>query len=417
MSTPAQADLTHTPEPAAASPTPPPETGLKLTSYDFQTVAGGLLFIATVENTQADDLTDLELSLAFLGADGSVAAFRTVRAIPDSLPPGGTAGLWVLLDPHNGELEPQIRSVSVSDGTAYQGRLRLKVLDTRHTAGSQAIILGEITNPGAEYLRLEDMLLLPASIGEGPQGAARPLLAPQGIPPGETLPFAAELLGEAPENGWHSFLDSSPSGIPDSPPIEIQSGPTLRHSAQSRPFYTLQLRNTGSLPRWLAGEVAFYRDGTLMALARLSSPIPIRAGETRPISISEFVGLEAGTDLSPAAMKDWQVQLKIDALASRPALEEIRTLALSVTQFEVIGGLIFMRGELTNQDSEDVMHPSALITARDVSGRLLDSAWANPSETLASGATVEFELTMLLPASTTAELSEFDLQGLGLSSP
>jgi hypothetical protein len=36
---------------------------------------------------------------------------------------------------------------------------------------------------------------------------------------------------------------------------------------------------------------------------------------------------------------------------------------------------------------------------------------------LRPGESVEFELTMLLPAGVTAELSEFDLQGLGLASP
>jgi hypothetical protein len=412
---PTQAAAASTAETDVVSPTPTTEAGLRLTSFHFQPVTGGLLFIGTVENTQADDLSDLELSLAFIGADGFVKDSRTVRPIPDSLPPSETAGVCILLDPYDGELKPEIRAVAASDSPHNEAKLRLRVVDTRFTAGGQEIMLGEITNHGDEYLRLKGMLLLPGSIGAGPQGAARPLIIPQGFPPGETLPFAAEIIGQVPDSGWHPFLDAIPSGIPDTPPIEIRSEPSLRHSAQGRPFYTLQLRNTGSLPRWLEGEVAFYQGEVLMAISRLTVPVPIRPGETRPISIREFVGLEAGVELNPTEIKDWRVELQFDALASRPALEEIRTLALSVTQFEVIGGLIFMRGELSNQNPEIIDHPTALITARDISGRLLDSAWANPGRELAPGETVDFELTMLLPAGATAELSEFDLQGLGLS--
>jgi len=129
------------------------------------------------------------------------------------------------------------------------------------------------------------------------------------------------------------------------------------------------------------------------------------------------VGLPTGVDISPDALEGWEAELIIDALASRPALQETRLLRLEVSQFEQIGDLIYLRGELTNDNPDTVERPSALVAARDVAGNLLDSAWTMPQEVLAAGESVEFEVTMLLPAGVTAELSEFDLQGLGLASP
>ena len=415
--TPVPAEPSMTPLPADTIATPSPEITLELEKFEFVPAPDGTLFLGTFENSLASDLVDLRIDLDLWTPDAALVASQVIRPVPDSLAPGERAGVWAYVDSASGDLHPSLSIASHSSGPLFHSDVDVAILDTRQTASGETILLGELTNRQVGYGRLNDLILLPESIGEGSQGIAKIMLANRGLPPGEAVPFASGVLGEVPEEGWQVFIDASPSGTPDRPPLEIFTEPVLRLSEQGRPFYILQLRNLGSLPRWVSGEAVFSHDDTVMALVDLSTPVPILPGEIRPISLDEFIGLPTGFEPSPEAFQDWQVELKIDSLASRPALAEVQPLRIEVLQFEVIGDLIFMRGELSNDNPGAVEHPSALITARDIGGRLLNSAWSTPRERLAPGASTRFELTMLLPAGTKAELSEFDLQGFGTAAP
>jgi hypothetical protein len=417
LATPVPAKPSTTPEPTRTITTPTPEITLALKSYGFVTVPGELLFLGTFENTLERDLVDLQLALELRTAPGDLAASQLIRPVPDSLAPGEEAGLWAQFDSISGELTPSITLASTSSNPLSHSDVEVELVATRKLGSGETVILGLLTNRQIGYGRLNDLILLPTSIGRGSQGIARILLANQGLPPGQAVPFAAEVVGEVPDLGWQIYVDASPSGTPDQPPLELVTEPMLKHSEQGRAFYVFQFQNLGSLPRWLHGEAAFYRDNTLMALADLSMPVPIRPGEIRPIAISEFIGLPLEYDPTPEALREWRVELNLDALASRPSLSEVQTLRIEVLQFEVIGDLVFIRGQLANDNPGVVEHPTALLAARDIGGFLLNSAWSRPTERLAPGESVSFELTMLLPAGTTAESSEFDLQGIGTSAP
>ena len=408
---------TNTPENTEISPTPPTKISLGLKQYELVSIPGGSLFLGTVENSLEIPLTDLQLELELRDAEGRLAASGEIRPVPAILAPGESAGLWMQLDALEPDLIPSLTIRSYSEGPLFTSEVEVKILETRPSGSGQAIVLGTLTNRQNGYARLDDLVLLPREFGGETPGMARLQLANLGLPPDEAVYFTAEVLGEIPGAGWKAYLAASPSGMPDAPPIEVVTPPAARHSSQGRPFFIFQIRNLGSLSRWLKGQVVFYRGEDLIALARLDTPVPIRPGETRPFSIGEFVGLQTGTDLSPAEVQGWDAVLSIDALASRPALHETRLLRLEVSQFEQIGDLIYLHGELTNENPGTVEQPSALIAARDIAGALLNSAWTMPADMLRPGESVEFELTMLLPAGVTAELSEFDLQGLGLASP
>jgi hypothetical protein len=412
-----QTEPSPTPGPTPIASAPTPEIRLGLDEFQLLPFSGGLLFLGTLENDLERGLTDLRLELELHGPDGSLAAAKSITPVPDSLAPGERSGVWTYFDRLSGDFVPSIRILSYAEGPLFQNNIEIELSEPRTSGSGRTIILGELTNLNIEYARLDDMILLPERIGEDQQGIARILLANQGLPPSEPVPFAVEVLGEIPGAGWRVFLDASPSGVPDKPPLDITAQPVLSFSAQGRPFYGFQIQNPGSLPRWLKGQIAFYLGRELLGLAELSVPVPIRPGETRAVSIDEFIGLPQRTDLSPPAMAEWRVELIIDSLASRPALAQVRLLRIEVTQFEVIGDLVFLRGTLTNGDGVTVEQPSAMITARDIGGRVLNSAWSTPQDELAPGETAMFELTMLIPAGAKAELSEFDLQGLGLAAP
>ncbi len=408
---------TSVPAPTEIFATRTPEIHLELKQYELVSIPGSTLFLGTVENSLEIPLSELQLELELRNPDGSLTAALEIRPVPSTLAPGEIAGLWMQLEPLDTDLIPSLTLSSYSEGPLLKSEVEIEILETRTSGSGQTIILGTLTNRQFGYARLDDLILLPKEFTGERQGVARLQLANQGLPPDEAVPFTAEVLGEIPQAGWQVYLAASPFGTPDTPRLEIVAPPEARHSTQGTPFFIFQIRNPGSLSRWLKGQVAFYRGEELIALARLDTPVPIRPGETRPFSISELVGLPTGVDISPDALEGWEAELIIDALASRPALQETRLLRLEVSQFEQIGDLIYLRGELTNDNPDTVERPSALVAARDVAGNLLDSAWTMPQEVLAAGESVEFEVTMLLPAGVTAELSEFDLQGLGLASP
>jgi len=395
--------------------TPTPALRLELQESSLTADPQGLLFLGTFENPLDTPLSGLRLQLELLRPDGAPAAGRTVQPVPGSLAPGATAGLWARFDAADHTLTPALQVVASTGDPVPSTDIEVAVLGAYGGGAGPTTILGTLTSHMAGYARLEDVLLLPRAFGRGPQAAAVLSLANQGIAPGESVPFAAEVQGEQPPQNWQAYVAAVPSGQPDSPALDLVSGPEPARTAQGRIFYTLQLQNTGSLPRWAAGMLAFFQDGELQALARLSTPLPLAPGETRAFAITEFAGADPATDPTQQAALSWDAELVLDALGSRPVLREIRSLELSVEQFEVIGELLFLRGELTNSGSGAVEGPSALIIARDIHGRLLNSAWATPVERLEPGASAAFELTMLLPAGTSAELSEFDLQGAGLA--
>jgi len=157
------------------------------------------------------------------------------------------------------------------------------------------------------------------------------------------------------------------------------------------------------LPRWLGGQLALFTEGTLLSLSDISSPYPLQPGEIRVISIKTYPGLPSDPASTLVSMETWQPELRLDALRSRPALEPVLSLKVEVAQFETIGGLIFIRGNLTNEHPAAVVDPSVQVVSRDQSGRVLDSAWVKPAKDLATGDTVSFEM------------SEYDIQGQGIT--
>jgi hypothetical protein len=217
-----------------------------------------------------------------------------------------------------------------------------------------------------------------------------------------------------PESGWRTFVDVSNSGIPDSPNLVLSQPITLHFTDQGRPFHILQLQNQGSLPRWIGGQLALFADNTLISLSDITSPIPLQPQEIRVLSIKAYPGVPADPISGSGGIDTWRSEFRLDALRSRPALDSILNLKVEVAQFETIGGIIYIRGRLTNEHPTAVTHPSVLIVSRDQSGRVLDSAWATPANGLAAGSSTSFELTLLLPAGATSEMSEYDVQGRGI---
>ncbi len=393
---------------------PTPAWSISGPDLELQAIDEGLLLTGTFENTTVSSIAQIELDAQLVDEQGEIVVQASLQPVPSALAAGETAGFAIVFPAPGRPVLPVVRVQAYEQVPANKTRVSVEIMDVRPGNDGQTYVVGEIFNHSFNYARVDDLLLLAAGAATSP-GAAFLIPGNQGLPPRSSVFFLASVVGMAPVASWRTFVDVSTSGTPDTPKLVLTEPITLHFTDQGRPFHILQIQNQGSLPRWLGGQLALFTEGTLLSLSDISSPYPLQPGEIRVISIKTYPGLPSDPASTLVSMETWQPELRLDALRSRPALEPVLSLKVEVAQFETIGGLIFIRGNLTNEHPAAVVDPSVQVVSRDQSGRVLDSAWVKPAKDLATGDTVSFELTLMLPAGTTAEMSEYDIQGQGIT--
>ncbi|HUS84947.1 MAG TPA: hypothetical protein VMX56_07360, partial [Anaerolineales bacterium] len=386
-----------TPTHIPSSPTPAPKIGLLSLSLIPGQTPDSWQVIGRLVNKADVPIGAISVTVTLLGVDGKGLDKATVQAIPASLLPEEEA-LFAL--DFEGTLAVADTSVEIhAERIPRIRRVQGEILDAiwKINADGGTVILGQITNPGFSQAKLLDLAVLMLGENREPIGYANLVASATRILPRESLPFIALADGGFEPDDLVFFLDMVVDTSPPEPDLQFQEFPALQFTDQGVPFFLDSLHNPSSEWVWASGLVILESEDELAGIAPISPPLPIQPGGIHPFSIQYFWGISPEILASEEAMRALDIHSSVEGIATLPADETVSLLALSISQYEVLGSLVFLRGVIINPDDTFIQEPSIFATVRNEEGLILSAGWETPVEQLEAGETSDFELTLLLP--------------------
>lgn len=292
--------------------------------------------------------------------------------------------------------------------------LETAIVSRRPTGDGRLAVLGGLTNPGGQAARVLGLAVAAVSDDE-----LRALSAGwtglTTVGPGQSIPFLVLLPQTDSDLGLSAFTAARPLAGTVAAPIMVESGPALVFDQQGHPIVVFALRNTSAAPAQARAVVGLTSGGDLAALGMFASPIPLAPGEVRPAAVTDFPGLAprlASGELSPA---DLAPSLTVDRPEASSTSAVSASLRVEVTQFEAIGGSLYIRGTAYNQGTAAVLSPTVIGALRSTAGEVWSAGEAAVADQLAADAQADFLLMLPLPEGIEPSTGEFDVWGAGLT--
>ncbi len=403
-----------TPTKITSSPTPAPEIVLISLNLIPGQSSDSWQVIGRLKNEAEFPLGGISVTVTLLGASGGELDKATTQAIPSSLLPDEEA-LFAL--DFKGTL-------AVADTTAeiYAERIpRIQrvhgeIQDTiwKNSPNGETVILGRITNPSFSQAKLFDLSVLMLDENQEPIGYANLMASATRISPRESSPFIALADGYFEPDDLVFFAEMVIDTSPPEPDLQFLELPSLQFTEQGMPFFLGSLHNPSSDWVWASGLLILESEDELVGIAPINPPLPLQPGGIHPFSIQHFWGISPEIIASEDAMRTLNVHSSVEGFATLPPDETISQLELSISQYEVIGSLVFLRGVIFNPDDSLIREPSIYATMRNKEGLILSAGWETPVELLEAGEASEFGLSLLLPRGVDPAMVEFDMIAFGL---
>jgi len=411
---PQQTLSTATPTDIPSSPTPAPEIGLLSINLIPGQDPDSWQVIGRLINKAGFPLGGISVTVTLLGVDGGELDKATAQTIPASLLPDEEA-LFALDFEGTFAVADTIAEIYAERIPRLQ-RVHGEIRDTtwKQNPEGDTVILGQITNPGFSQAKLHDLAVLLLDENQEPIGYAKLVASSTYISPRESSPFVAVAYGVFEPDGLVFFPDMVVYTSPPEPDLQFQELPALQFTDQGVPFFLGSLHNPSSDWVWASGLVILESEDELAGIAPIRPPLPIQPGGIHPFSIQHFWGISPEILASEEAMRALDVHSSVEGIATLPADETVSLLALSISQYEVLGSLVFLRGVIINPDDTFIQEPSIFATVRNKEGLMLSAGWETPVEQLEAGETSDFELTLLLPRGADPAMLEFDVIAFGL---
>ncbi|TET98877.1 MAG: hypothetical protein E3J30_05815 [Anaerolineales bacterium] len=403
-----------TPTDIPSSPTPAPE--IELISLHLIPGQGpdSWQAIGRLINKAEFPLGGISVTVTLLGPDGSGLDQATAQAIPASLLPDEEA-LFVL--DFKGTLAVADTTTEIyAERIPRIRRVQGEIQDTfwKKNLGGDTVILGQITNPGFSQAKLFDLAVLMLDSDQEPIGYATLVASATHISPRESSPFIALADGDFEPDDLVFFLDMVVDTSPPEPDLQFLELPTLQFTDQGVPFFLGSIHNPSSDWVWASGMLILESEDELVGIAPISPPLPIQPDGIHPFSIQHFWGIPPEILTSEDAMRTLNVSSSVEGIATLSPYETVSQLELSISQYEILGSLVFLRGVIINPDDTLIREPSIYATVRNGEGLILSAGWETPAELLEAGEASEFELSLLLPRGADPAMLEFDVIAFGL---
>ncbi len=412
---PQQTQSPTTPTAIPSSPTPAPEIELISLNLIPGHAPDSWQVIGQLLNEAEFPLGGIAVTVTLLGAEGSEVGKATAQAIPASLLPGEEAlfaldfeGTSVVVDTTAeiyAERVPRIR------------RIHGEIEDTTLQINSEGdtVILGQITNPGISQAKLLDLAVLLLDENQEPLGYANLVASSTHIPPRQSAPFIALADGEFEPDDLVFFLDMVVDTSPPEPDLQFLEPPALQFTNQGMPFFLVSIHNPSSDWVWASGLLILENEDELVGIALIDSPLPIQPGGIHSFTIQQFWGISPEILASEDAMLTLNAHASVAGVATLAAEETVSLLGLSISQYEALGSIVFLRGVITNPDNTPIRQPTIYATARNEEGLILSAGWVSPVELLEAGEASDFELSLLLPREADPAMLEYDVIAFGLA--
>jgi hypothetical protein len=276
------------------------------------------------------------------------------------------------------------------------------------------VILGQITNPGISQAKLLDLAALMLDENQEPIGYANLVASTTRIPPRESAPFIALADGGFAPDDLVFFLDMVVDISPPEPDLQFLEPPVLQFTDQGVPFFYGSIHNSSSDWVWASGLLILEDEDELVGIAPINPPLPIQPDGIHSFTIQQFLGISPEILASEDAMRTLNAYASVEGVATLAADETVSLLELSISQYEALSSIVFLRGVTINPGNTLIRQPSIYATARNEEGLILSAGWVSPAEFLEAGEAINFELSLLLPREVDPAMLEYDVIAFGL---
>ena len=412
---PQQTQIPATPTAITSSPTPAPE--IEIISLDLipGQAPDSWQAIGRLINKAEFPLGGISVTVTLVGAEGLELDKATAPAIPASLLPEEEALFAVDFD----------GTLAVVDTTAeiYAERIprirraqgEIQKTTWQISSEGDTVILGQITNTGVSQAKLLDLTVLMLDENQEPLGNATLVVSSTHIPPRESAPFIASADGEFEPDDLVFFLDMVVDTSPPEPDLQFPEPPALQFTEQGVPFFLGSIYNPSSDWLWASGLLIFEDEDEIVGIAPIDPPLPIQPGGIYSFTIQHFWGISPETLASEEAMRTLNAHASVEGVATLAADETVSLLELSISQYEALGSIVFLRGVITNPGDTLIRQPSIYATVRNEEGLIMSAGWVSPAELLETGMASDFELSLLLPREADPAMLEYDVIAFGLN--
>ncbi|MEA1976366.1 MAG: hypothetical protein U9N80_00530 [Chloroflexota bacterium] len=408
---------TQTPTTATAipsSPTPAPEIEIIALDLIPGQAPDSWQVIGRLINKAEFPLGGISVTVTLIGREGLELDKATAPAIPAALLPDEEAlfavdfeGTLAVVDTTAeiyAERIPRIRRV--------QGEVQKTTWQI--SPEGDTVILGQITNPGVSQAKLLDLAVLMLDENQEPIGYATLVASTAHIPPRESAPFIALADGEFEPDDLVFFPDMVVDTSSLEPELQFLEPPTLQFTEQGVPFFLGSIYNPSSDWVWASGLLILEDEDELVGIAPINPPLPIQPGGTYSFTIQQFWGISPEILASEEEMHTLDTHASVEGVATLAADETVSLLELSISQYEALGSIVFLRGVITNPGDTLIRQPTIYATARNEEGLILSAGWVSPAELLEVGEASDFELSFLLPREADPARLEYDVIAFGL---
>ncbi len=411
---PQQTQSPTTPTDIPSSPTPAPEIGLLSLDLIPGQAPDSWQVIGRLINEAEFPLGGISVTVTLLGVEGSELGQATAQAIPASLLPGEEA-LFAL------DFEGPLAAINTT-AEVYTERIpRIRRIQEeiqnptwQINPEGDTVILGQIRNPGFSQAKLHDLAVLMLDENQEPIGYAHLVASATHIPPRESSPFIALADGSFEPDDLVFFLDMVVDTSPPEPDLQFLEPPALQFTDQGVPFFLGSIHNPSSDWAWASGLLILENEDELVGIAAITPPLPIQPGGIHSFTIQQFWGISPETLASEEAMRTLNVHASVEGVATLAADETVSLLELSISQYEALSSIVFLRGVIINPGETLIIEPVIYATARNEDGRILSAGWVSPAEILKAGEASDFELSLLLPRGADPAMLEYDVIAFGL---
>jgi hypothetical protein len=409
--------------PAGESPTPLPTATPPLVAEfsDLTLVPGRLAgdwsVVGLITNGSDRAVRGVQLDVSLFDAADALLALQTVTPALTILAARGTSPFSARFTSVGEADHVRVEVISYVSSNEPSATVAVEALEARPTGDGRMAAYGVVVNDGRQTVEIVNLALMAISPSGEPMALSGEAEGLSVLHPGASAPFVAVVDTGDRSISLRAFSVAQPISSPSEPAIALSGPVQIQAAGDGSPLVIATLHNDGH--DWFTADVVveLHLGDQLVGLGELELPWPLAPGESRPFMMSEFPGAlerirSLGTD-----PRNLLARLEIDPAGSRRSDSPPVMLEADITAQNVIQGSLFLKGTLTNDTSEQIDRPSAVIAIHSTQGEVIAAGFVVAGPEIAAGQSLPFILTLRLPVDTDLAMAEFDLRAGGFHHP
>ncbi len=409
---------TNTAPPATNTPTPVPVIEVSNITVRQGEHQGYLEVFGVILNITDDGLTELELAVSVFDPEGNLQAQTTVLPALRQISPGATTAFKAEFDRIDFVLEPEMVLVELASfqlSTITSLQITVDRGSARPNFEGGTTYLGYFSNAQPEYGELRNVEAFMIDEDDKPIDSADFILTTTSVEPRSEVPFRVDFFEEY-GDAWPVFyVDAIPSENPNrTSPLWTVSEPRLFFTSQGIPYYLVEIKNTAFAPQDFEGILTMTEGIELQGILPVHSPIPIKAQSSWYFTLEPGLALPVRLRKDAAGMNELIATVTLDPLKTQGVSADLVNLELEIDGIETIGGSLYLQGTLSNPTDMDLADPVVFATLRTASAEVISANSELAAETIPTGDSLEFTLSLRIPAGLDPTALEFDLTALGV---